>query len=115
MHPRACVSAISTFQLTLDEDLAFWDRHGIDTVGVSVAKLERFGWAEGTKRVAEAAGRGLRVANLIGLGPFHLADPASWPAQQDRLEQSITTAGEVGAECLVFTTGPFAPLTWEEA
>ena len=40
MHPRACVSAISTFNLPLDEDLAFWDRHGITTVGVSVAKLE---------------------------------------------------------------------------
>ncbi len=115
MHPRACVSAISTFQLALDEDLAFWERHGIDTVGVSVAKLERFGWAEGTKRVADAAARGLRVANLIGLGPFHLADPASWPRQQDRLAQSVTTATEVGAECMVFTTGPFAPLTWEEA
>jgi sugar phosphate isomerase/epimerase len=115
MHPRACVSAISTFQLALDEDLAFWDRHGIGTVGVSVAKLERFGWAEGTRLVADAVGRGLRVANLIGLGPFHLADPASWPKQQERLARSIETAAAVGAECMVFTTGPFAPLTWEEA
>ena len=75
MHPRACVSAISTFKLSLAEDLAFWERHGIDTVGVSVAKLERFGWAEGTRLVADAVGRGLRVANLIGLGPFNLANP----------------------------------------
>ena len=75
MHPRVCVSAISTFNLSLAEDLAFWDRHDIDTVGVSVAKLERFGWDEGTKLVADAVGRGLRVANLIGLGPFNLAEP----------------------------------------
>jgi len=109
------VSAISTFDLALDEDLAFWDRHGIDTVGVSVAKLERFGWPEGTQLVADAVDRGLRVANLIGLGPFHLADPARWPRQQDRLAQAITTAAAVGAECMVFTTGPFAPLTWDEA
>jgi len=115
MHPRACASAISTFKLSLDEDLAFWDRHGITTVGVSVAKLERFGWPEGTNRVADAVGRGLRVANLIGLGPFHLANPASWPKQQERLVRSIETAAAVGAECMVFTTGPFAPLTWEEA
>lgn len=115
MHPRACVSAISTFQLDLAEDLAFWDAHHIDTVGVSVAKLERFGWAEGTKLVADAVGRGLRVANLIGLGPFHLANPASWPKQQDRLVHSLDTAAAVGAECMVFTTGPFAPLTWEAA
>jgi sugar phosphate isomerase/epimerase len=115
MHPRACVSAISTFKLPLDEDLAFWDRHGITTVGVSVAKLERFGWPEGTQLVADAVGRGLRVANLIGLGPFHLANPASWPRQQERLVRSVETAAAVDAECMVFTTGPFAPLTWEEA
>lgn len=115
MHPRACVSAISTFDLTLDEDLDFWDRHGIGTVGVSVAKLERFGWPQGTQLVADAVGRGLRVADLIGLGPFHLADPASWPRQQDRLARSIEAAAAVGAECLVFTTGPFAPLSWDEA
>jgi sugar phosphate isomerase/epimerase len=115
MHPRACVSAISTFALSLPEDLAFWERHHIDTVGVSVAKLERFGWDEGTKLVADAVERGLRVANLIGLGPFNLAHPASWPKQQDRLVHSVETASAVGAECMVFTTGPFAPLTWEEA
>jgi len=109
------VSAISTFNLALDEDLAFWERHRIGTVGVSVAKLERFGWDGGTRLVADAVDRGLRVANLIGLGPFRLADPAGWPRQQERLAQSIETAAAVGAECMVFTTGPFAPLTWEEA
>jgi len=115
MHPRACVSAISTFELALDEDLAFWERHDIGTVGVSVAKLERFGWAEGTELVADAVERGLRVANLIGLGPFHLADPSQWAKQQARLVHSLDTAAAVGAECIVFTTGPFAPLSWEAA
>jgi len=115
MHPRACVSAISTFGLALDEDLAFWTRHDIDTVGVSVAKLERFGWVEGTRLVADAVARGLRVANLIGLGPFHLADPTQWTQQQERLLHTLDTAVAVGAECMVFTTGPFAPLSWEEA
>src|SRR6476661_1373596 len=115
MHPRACVSAISTFGLPLDEDLAFWARHDIDTVGVSVAKLERFGWVEGTRLVADAVARGLRVANLIGLGPFHLADPTQWTKQQERLLHTLDTAAAVGAECVVFTTGPFAPLSWEEA
>src|SRR4051794_36761457 len=115
MHPRACVSAISTFGLALDEDLAFWARHDIDTVGVSVAKLERFGWVEGTRLVADAVARGLRVANLIGLGPFHLADPMQWTKQQERLLHTLDTAVAVGAGCMVFTTGPFAPLSWEEA
>jgi sugar phosphate isomerase/epimerase len=109
------VSAISTFNLALDEDLAFWAAHDIDTVGVSVAKLERFGWVEGTRLVADAVARGLRVANLIGLGPFQLADPTQWTKQQERLLHTLDTAVAVGAECMVFTTGPFAPLSWEDA
>jgi sugar phosphate isomerase/epimerase len=115
MHPRACVSAISTFRLSLADDLAFWPAHGIDTVGVSVAKLEAYGWDGGTELVVDAVGRGLQVVDLIGLGPFHLADPRRWDAQRDRLVRSIDTAVAVGAGCIVFTTGPFAPLTWEEA
>jgi sugar phosphate isomerase/epimerase len=115
VHPRACVSAISTFRLSLAEDLAFWEEHGIGHVGVSVAKLEAAGWDDGIARVADAVGRGLHVVNLIGLGPFHLAQPASWPAQQDRLERAIEAAAAVGAGCLVFTTGPAGQLSWEEA
>jgi sugar phosphate isomerase/epimerase len=115
LHPRACVSAISTFRLSLADDLAFWEAHGISNVGVSVAKLEAFGWDAGTARVADAVEKGLRVVDLIGLGPFHLADPRRWDAQRDRLVRSIGAAAAVGAGCIVFTTGPFAPLTWEES
>jgi sugar phosphate isomerase/epimerase len=115
MNPRACVSAISTFRLTLPEDIEFWAQHHIETVGVSVAKLETFGWDEGTKLVADAVGRGLRVADLIGLGPFHLARPDGWDRRRERLVRALDTAVAVGAPLVVFTTGPFAPLTWDEA
>jgi sugar phosphate isomerase/epimerase len=112
---RIGVSAISTFDLALPEDLEFWSRHAIDTVGVSVAKLEAYGWEKGTALVADAVDAGLRVADLIGLGPFHLAHPDRWEWQRERLVRAIEAAPEIGAECIVFTTGPFAPLTWEEA
>jgi sugar phosphate isomerase/epimerase len=115
MHARACVSAISTFKLSLADDLTFWERHAITNVGVSVAKLEAFGWDAGTQLVVDAVGRGLDVVDLIGLGPFHLADSRRWDVQRDRLFRSIATAQAVGARTIVFTTGPFAPLTWEEA
>ncbi len=115
MHDRTCVSAISTFKLSLADDLAFWARHGITNAGVSVAKLEAFGWEPGTQLVVDAVGRGLHVVDLIGLGPFHLADPSRWDRQRDRLLRSIETAQAVGARSIVFTTGPFAPLTWEAA
>lgn len=115
MHPRACVSAISTFRLSLPEDLAFWERHGIATVGVSVAKLGAFGWDEGTKLVASACDRGLQVADLIGLGPFHLARPDRWEDQRERLSRAVEAAAQLAVPCVVFTTGPFAPLAWDEA
>lgn len=112
MHDRISVSAISTFDWPLDRDLSFYAAAGITNVGVSVAKLERFGWDEGTSRVLDA---GLRVTNLIGLGPFHLVHPDRWGEQQDRLVRALDVADRVNAECLVFTTGPAGPLTWEAA
>jgi len=112
MHPRISVSAISTFGWTLEQDLAFWAAHRIDNVGISVAKLERSGWDEATTRILDA---GLRVTNLIGLGPFRLAEPAGWPAQQERLLRAVEVADRLGAECMVCTTGPAGPLPWDEA
>ena len=112
MHPRISLSAISTFSWELDADLAFYADAGITNVGISVAKLERFGWEEGTRRVVDA---GLRVTNLIGLGPFHLAEPGRWEAQRERVVRALDTATEVDAECLVFTTGPAGSLRWEKA
>ena len=112
MHPRVSLSAISTFSWDLDADLRFYADAGITNVGISVAKLERFGREDGTRRIVDA---GLRVTNLIGLGPFHLARPDRWDAQRERIVRAVDTATAVGAECLVFTTGPAGPLPWDEA
>jgi sugar phosphate isomerase/epimerase len=110
-----CVSAISSFRNSLVEDLAFWQRHAIDRVGISVAKLEAHGWSDGAARVAEAVENGMRVVNLIGLGPFQLAQPTQWDTQRERLARAIDAAAVLGAECLVCTTGPSTPLSWDEA
>jgi sugar phosphate isomerase/epimerase len=112
VHPRVSLSAISTFEWALDEDLAFYADAGITNVGISVAKLERAGWESGTRRVADA---GLRVTNLIGLGPFHLDAPRSWDEQRERVRRVLDTAEAVGAERVVLTTGPAGRLPWEEA
>jgi sugar phosphate isomerase/epimerase len=106
------VSAICTFKQDLAADLDFWAGHGIDCVGVSVAKLEAFGWEAGTRRVADA---GLRVANLIGLGPFVLTRPDQWERQRERLAHALEAGRALNAECVVFTTGPAGPLPWDEA
>jgi sugar phosphate isomerase/epimerase len=112
MHPRVSLSAISTASWELDADLDFYADAGVTNVGISVAKLERFGWEEGTRRIVDA---GLRVTNLIGLGPFRLAEPGGWEEQRERLRRALSTATAVDAECVVFTTGPAGAFTWEDA
>ncbi|HZR14055.1 MAG TPA: sugar phosphate isomerase/epimerase [Acidimicrobiia bacterium] len=112
MHPRVSVSAISSYDWSLAEDLEFYAEAGITNVGVSMAKLDRFGWDEGIARVRDA---GIRVANVIGIGPFHLDRPAQWDGQRARLVRALDGAHALGAPCLVVTTGPAGRLTWEEA
>jgi sugar phosphate isomerase/epimerase len=110
--PRISVSAISTFDWSLDQDLAFYAEHGITAVGISLVKLERYGWADGAARIRDA---GLRVTNLIGLGPFRLAAPDQWQQQRERLMHALDAGVIMGAECLVVTTGPAGALSWEAA
>jgi sugar phosphate isomerase/epimerase len=112
VHDRVSLSAISTFQWTLDEDLAFYERAGITAIGASLAKLEAAGLEEGAGRIRDA---GLRVSNLIGIGPFHLDDPAQWDAQRDRVRRALDAAEAVRAECMILTTGPAGQLAWEDA
>jgi len=111
MHPRLSVSAVSSWQWTLDEDLGFWADAGIDHVGLSFRKLEEAGLDRAVARVRDA---GLRVSNIVELGWWDLDDPTTWPAQQERLQQAADAAATFGA-CLVMTTGPAGPLDWDEA
>ncbi len=112
MHPRVSLSAISTFSWSLDEDLAFYEQAGVTAIGASVAKLEAAGVEAGAQRLRDA---GLRVTNLIGIGPFVLADPSQWDRQRDRVRRALDAAEAAGAECLILTTGPAGPLSWEDA
>jgi sugar phosphate isomerase/epimerase len=112
MHPRVSLSAISTFRFTLDEDLAFYEQAGITAIGASLAKLEAAGLEVGAARLRDA---GLRVTNLIGIGPFVLEDRSRWDAQRDRVRRGVGAAHTVGAECLILTTGPAGQLSWEDA
>ena len=112
MHPRISLSAISTFQWSLDDDLAFYERAGITAIGASLAKLEAAGIDAGARRLRDA---GVQVTNLIGLGPFHLDDPDQWPSQRDRVRAALDAAEAVSAECMILTTGPAGQLTWEDA
>jgi sugar phosphate isomerase/epimerase len=113
VHPRVCVSGISSWRWSLDQDLAFYAEAGIDTIGVALRKLDAEEDADGA--VERLLASGLRIANLIGVGPFLLDRPQSWAEQQHRAIAAVDTASRLAAECLVLTTGPAGPLTWEDA
>jgi sugar phosphate isomerase/epimerase len=111
VHQRLSVSAVSSWRWTLDEDLAFWAETGVDHVGLSFRKLEEHGLEPAVARVGDA---GLRVSNIVELGWWDLAEPAGWPAQQQRLARAVDVATDVGG-CLVLTTGPARGLDWDDA
>jgi sugar phosphate isomerase/epimerase len=104
------VSGISTWHWTLDQDLAFYEDVGIHTIGVALRKLDSVDDAVDRIRAS-----GLRIANVIGLGPFLLDQPTSWGEQRERALGAVETAARLAAGCLVMTTGPAGPLTWEDA
>jgi sugar phosphate isomerase/epimerase len=112
LHPRISLSELSSIAWSIDEDLAFYRAHGVTAIGAAIIKLDQTGLDAGADRIGAA---GLRVTNLIGPGPFTLADPTGWDTQRLRLRALIDAAARLHAECLVVTTGPAVPLTWEEA
>jgi sugar phosphate isomerase/epimerase len=113
MDPRISVSAVSSWTWTVDEDLAFYERVGIDTIGVALRKLEATDDpVAAAERIVEA---GLRVTNLLAPGPFELDRPDRWPDQRERAGRMMDIATTLRPELLVFTTGPAGQLPWERA
>jgi sugar phosphate isomerase/epimerase len=108
MHPRLSVSAVSSWRASFDDDLAMWERLGVDRVGLSLRKCEEVGLERAAKRVREA---GLRVSNLVECGWCALDDRATWPAHRDRLRAALDTFGAL----TVVTTGPAGALGWDAA
>jgi len=112
VHPRLSLSAVSSWDWTFDEDLAYWDRTRIDHVGLSFRKLEAAGLEPATERIQHA---GLQVSNIVELGWWNVDEPATWGPQRDRLLAAIEVAVATGAPTLVLTSGPAGRLEWDDA
>jgi sugar phosphate isomerase/epimerase len=112
MHPRLGVSEISSWNWTIAQDLVLYEELGVTCIGASLRKMEAEG-LEASFRTLKASG--LTIGNLIGIGTFTLDRPEGWAAQRDRVRAAIDVAHRLGADCMIFTTGPFGPLTWEQA
>lgn len=113
MHDLISVSEVSSWTWSLDEDLAFYERVGIDHVGIAFRKLEATG--DPLAAAARVRDAGIRVTNLLAPGPFALDQPDDWSNQRERAGIMMDTALALRPEVVVFTTGPAGPLTWERA
>jgi sugar phosphate isomerase/epimerase len=89
---------MSSWQNTLDEDIALWADLGIDRVGLISLKLYEPGWDVGQKTVLDA---GLSVESMVG-----------YPHEN---AQSLEFAGGVGAKVMYVISGRASSVPWEEA
>jgi sugar phosphate isomerase/epimerase len=96
VHPRVCVSGISTWNQSVADDLALYEELGIHTIGASLRKLSA---DEEVDRLATSA---VSVANVIGVG-------------HSGLTHALDVAHRLSAPTVVFTTGPAGGLEWDDA
>lgn len=96
VHPRVCVSGISTWNQSIAADLELYRDLGVHTIGLALRKIAS------DDDIALVHSSGLRVANVIGVG-------------RAGLRRAITIAAAVGAPAIIFTTGPAGDLEWHEA
>jgi sugar phosphate isomerase/epimerase len=111
-HPRMSVSSVCTFAWELEQDLQLWDQLGIEYVGIAFVTLEAAGLDQAVARLQRT---GLRISNLIGVSPFRLDAPSTWTDHYGRMSEIVDAAADVDAEALLFTTGPWGAMRWEEA
>lgn len=112
VHPRVCVSGISCWGWTLEEELAHSREAGIDRIGLALRKVDLADPEPSIRAVRRA---GVEVANVIGVGPFRLDRPDRWPDQQQRMRDALVLADRVRAPMLVLTTGCAGSQPWELA
>jgi sugar phosphate isomerase/epimerase len=108
-HPRVSVSSLCTLSSTVEQDLAFWKREHINSVGVALLKLDH--WDRELGEVAQAA---LSVSNAVHGPAFHLDDPHRWEEDLHSLRRSVAASAKIGAKCLYLTTGPAFRLTTDQ-
>jgi sugar phosphate isomerase/epimerase len=112
MHPRLSVHTVGFGPRPVREFAGPLADHGIGRIGVPVEQLENGGFAA---NLAALRSVGVGVLDVVQPLAFTLPDPASWPAERDRLRTCVDLAAEAGAPIVYVTTGAAGRLTWDEA
>jgi sugar phosphate isomerase/epimerase len=109
---RLSVSAYSSRNLPLTDDLALYEALGVRRVTLALPKL----LAHGLERaVSEIASRGLVVDGIIPAVAFDLSDASSWTEPREVMALTIETAERLGAATVQTTGGRAVGLPFEES
>jgi len=96
VHERICVSGISSWNQSIDADLAMYRDLGVHTIGAALRKID------GDAGIERLASSGLCIHDVIGVGASGLA-------------RGIDVAVRLGAPYVVCTTGPLGDREWDQA
>jgi len=92
LHPRLSLSAISTYTLSFEQDVALWRRLGLGTVGLFSRKLEAFGHQRAADVLQE---EGMTCSSIV-FPAFSLLDPSRWPEERAAMNRCVDVAQLVG-------------------
>jgi sugar phosphate isomerase/epimerase len=110
--PRLCVNSLSSLTWTLHEDLACYERLGIDRMSAFLPKLVKVGLDQA---VSEITGRGLRVDGILPGNSFDLSDQSTWSCTRDAMVMGIEVAQRLGATTLQTPGGSARGQPYERA
>lgn len=113
LHPRLSVSTVSSWNWSLEEDLAFYAEAGIDAIGIELRKLDDH--ADLAALATRLDDAGIHLTDLLAPGPFSLDAPERWPEQRDAMGRIMDAALTLRPDVLVLTTGAAGVLPWERA
>ena len=113
MHPRIVVHEVCfPAELSLDEEVSWWQRGHIERVGLSYLRRAGRGWLGDGQRVRDA---GISIGYLLHERMFRLDEPGTWSASREALCTTVDAATALGVPLVYTTTGPAGSLEFEAA
>jgi sugar phosphate isomerase/epimerase len=109
--PPISVNQVCTRSWSFEQDVAFLQAEGLDTISLHMPKLEAVGVARAESLLA---GAGLRVALINSTGFFALADEDALSGQVARTLLHIEWAARLDASALLLVAGAAVGRPWEE-
>ncbi len=97
-HPRVSLNSISTWNQTLEDDIALWAGMGVTKVGLLSPKFYTPGWDAGRKAVQDA---GLQVSNMT--------------CYVSEIPEALEFCAAVGCNLVYTVSGRIGSLPWDAA